>query len=200
MDARWWIWLGVAVFFAIAGYVWWSTLSSSQLEPTVLVLENIAESRLTLARTPAGKLEYRQFPIKVAPYFRERSHEFSYILGGRAAGFLKNQDIQVQKDSFLIIPRRTALGLRVTSVDPLEILSFYAPAPDGLDEVQVLIGDVFPLGDPSSLWPQPLSPNESDIRPQLLNLATLENKELPEGSSTFEWAYLARSTVGSAAL
>ncbi len=200
MDARWWIWIGVAVFLGVAGYIWLSTLGSVQLEPAVLSLENIAESRLTLARTPAGKLEYRRVPIRLIAYFHERSHEFSYILGGRAAGFLKNQDIEIQRDSFLVIPRRTALGLRVTSVEPLEILSFYAPAPDALDEVPVLIGDVFPPGDPSSLRPQPLPTDESDIRHQVLNLATWENKELPEGSSTFEWAYLVKSTVGSVAL
>jgi mannose-6-phosphate isomerase-like protein (cupin superfamily) len=34
----------------------------------------------------------------------------------------------------------------------------------------------------------------------VINLATLENKELPKGSSAFEWGYLARSDVGSVAL
>lgn len=198
MDARWWVWIGLAVFLGLAGYIWLST--APQLEPTVLTLEGISESRVTLARTPASKLEYRQFLTRVVPYYRERAHEFSYILGGRAAGFLKNSDIEVQRDSLLIIPRRTALGLRVTSVEPLEVLSFYAPAPDALDEVQVLIGDVFPPGDPSSLRPQPLPTDESDIRPHVLNLALWENKELPEGSSEFEWAYLAKSAVGSVAL
>ncbi len=198
MDLRWWIWIGVAVFVGIFGYIWLST--PQQLKPAVLSLEDIAESRITLARTPAGKLEYRQFLTRVVPYFRESAHEFSYILGGKAAGFLKNRDIEVQRDSFLVVPRRTALGLRVTSPEPLEILSFYAPAPNGLDEVQVLIGDVFPPGDPSSLRPQPLPTDESDIRPQLLNIALLENKELSRGSSLFEWTYLAKSDVGSVAL
>lgn len=198
MDLRWWIWIGVAVFVATVGYIWLST--PQELKPAVLSLEGITESRLTLARTPAGKLEYRKFLTRVVPYFRESAHEFSYILGGKAAGFLKNRDIEVQRDSFLVIPRRTALGLRVTSPEPLEILSFYAPAPDALDEVQVLIGDVFPPGDPSSLRPQPLPTDESDIHPQLMNLATLENKELPKGSSGFEWGYLAKSAVGSVAL
>lgn len=198
MDVRWWIWIGVAIFVGIVGYIWLST--PQRLEPAVLSLEGIAESRLTLARTPAGKLEYRQFLTRVVPYFRERAHEFSYILGGRAAGFLKNQDIEVQRDLFLVLPRRTALGLRVTSPEPLEILSFYAPAPDGLDEVQVLIGDVFPLGDPSSLQPQPLPSREPTLSPQIVNLALLENKELPKGSSLFEWTYLARSEEGSVAL
>jgi mannose-6-phosphate isomerase-like protein (cupin superfamily) len=198
MDTRWWIWLGVAVFVVLAGYIWLST--PQHLKPAVLSLEGITASRLTLARTPAGTLEYRQVLLRVVPYFHERSHEFSYIVRGRAAGFLKNQDIEIQRDSFLVIPRRTALGLRVTSVEPLEILSFYAPAPDALDEVQVLIGDVFPPGDPSSLRPQPLPTDESDIRPQLVELATLENKELPKGSAAFEWAYLAKSAVGSVAL
>lgn len=198
MDLRWWIWIGVAVFVAIVGYIWLST--PQELKPAVLSLDGIAESRLTLARTPAGKLEYRKFLTRVVPYFREGAHEFSYVLQGRAAGFLRNQDIEVQPGSFLVIPRRTALGLRVTSPEPLEILSFYAPAPNGLDEVQVLIGDVFPPGDPSSLRPQPLPTDESDIKPQLVNVATLENKELPEGSSLFEWTYLAKSAVGSVAL
>ncbi|MCX8103703.1 MAG: hypothetical protein N3E42_04635 [Candidatus Bipolaricaulota bacterium] len=198
MDLRWWIWLGVAVFVGIVGYIWLST--PQELKPTVLSLEDITETRMTLARTPAGKLEYRQFLTRVVPYFRERAHEFSYVLGGRAVGFLKNQDIEVQRDVFLVLPRRTALGLRVTSPEPLEILSFYAPAPDGLDEVQVLIGDVFPPGDPSSLRPQPLPTDESDIRPQFLNLATLANKEFPKGSSLFEWTYLARGNEGSVAL
>ncbi len=198
MDLRWWIWMGVALFVGIVGYIWLNT--PQDLKPAVLSLEGIAESRLTLARTPAGKLEYRQFLTRVAPYFRETAHEFSYILGGKAAGFLKNRDIEVQRDSFLVIPRRTALGLRVISPEPLEILSFYAPAPDALDEVQVPVGDVLPPGDPSSLRPIPLPTDESDIHPQLVNIATLENKELPKGSSTFEWAYLAKSAVGSAAL
>lgn len=198
MDLRWWIWIAVAVFVGIAGYIWLST--PQQLKPAVLTLDDIAESRRMLARTPAGKLEYRQFLTRVVPYFHESAHEFSYILGGKAAGFLKNRDIEVQRDSFLVIPRRTALGLRVTSPEPLEILSFYAPAPDALDEVQVLIGDVFPPGDPSSLRPQPLPTDESDIYPQVVNIATLENKELPEGSSGFEWGYLTKSPVGSVAL
>ncbi len=198
MDARWWVWIGVALFVGIVGYIWVNT--PQQLQPAVLTLEGISESRIMLARTPASKLEYRQFLTRVVPYYRERAHEFSYILGGRAAGFLKNSDIEVQRDSLLVIPRRTALGLRVTSVEPLGVLSFYAPAPDALDEVQVLIGDVFPPGDPSSLRPQPLPTDESDIRPHVLNLALWENKELPEGSSEFEWAYLAKSAVGSVAL
>jgi len=198
MDARWWIWIGVAVFVGIVGYMWLST--PQQLKPAVLSLEDITESRITLARTPAGKLEYRQFLTRVAPYFRESAHEFSYILGGKAAGFLKNQDIEVQRDSFVIIPRRTALGLRVTSPEPLEILSFYAPAPDALDEVQVPVGDVLPPGDPSSLRPVPLPTDESDIPPQVFTLAGWDNKELPKGSSAFEWAYLAKSAVGSVVL
>ena len=198
MDLRWWIWIGVAVFVAIVGYIWLST--PQELTPTVLSLEGITESRLTLARTPAGKLEYRKFLTRVVPYFRERAHEFSYVLQGRAVGFLRNQDIEVQSSSFLVIPRRTALGLRVTSPEPLEILSFYAPAPNGLDEVQVLIGDVFPPGDPSSLRPVPLPTDESDISPQVFTLASWENKELPKGSSAFEWGYLAKSAVGSVAL
>jgi mannose-6-phosphate isomerase-like protein (cupin superfamily) len=200
LDARWWLWIGVALFVGIAGYIWLSHLGSSQLEPTVLSLENIPESRLLLARTSAGMIEYRRIPIKLSPYFRERSHEFSYVLGGRAVGFIKNQDVDVHKDFLLIIPRRTAVGLRVTSVEPLEILSFYAPAPDALDEVQVFIGDTLPPGDPSSLQPIPLPIHESDIKPQVINLVTLENKELPKGSSAFEWGYLARSDVGSVAL
>ncbi len=198
MDLRWWIWIAVAVFVGIVGYIWLNT--PQQLKPAVLSLDDIVESRRALARTPDGKLEYRQFLTRVVPYFRESAHEFSYIVGGKAVGFLKSRDIEVQRDSFLVIPRRTALGLRVTSVEPLKILSFYAPAPNGLDEVQVLIGDVFPPGDPSSLRPQPLPTDESDIRPHLLNLATLENKELPKGSSAFEWGYLAKSAVGSVAL
>ncbi len=200
MEARWWVWIGVAIFVAIAGYIWLSSLGSSPLEPTVLSLENIPESRLTLARTPAGMVEYRRIPIKLSPYFRERSHEFSYVLGGRAVGFIKNQDVEAQRDSLFIIPRRTAVGLRVTSPEPLEILSVYAPAPDALDEVQVFIGDILPPGDPSSLQPIPLPIHESDIKPQIINLALLENKELPKGSSAFEWGYLARSDVGSVAL
>lgn len=198
MDLRWWIWIGVAVFVGIAGYIWLST--PQHLQPAVLSLADISESRIMLARTPEGKLEYRRVPIRLVAYFHERSHEFSYIVRGRATGFLKNQDIEVQHDSFLVIPRRTALGLRVTSPEPLEILSFYAPAPDALDEVQVLIGDVFPPGDPSSLRPQPLPTDEADIHPQLVNLATLENKELPKGSSAFEWTYITKSAVGSVAL
>lgn len=198
MDVRWWIWIGVAIFVGIVGYIWLST--PQRLEPAVLSLEGIAESRLTLARTPAGKLEYRQFLTRVVPYFRERAHEFSYILGGRAAGFLKNQDIEVQRDLFLVLPRRTALGLRVTSPEPLEILSFYAPAPDGLDEVQVPVADVLPPGDPSSLRPVPMPTDESDIPPQVFTLAAWDNKELPKGSSAFEWVYLAKSAVGSVAL
>lgn len=200
MDARWWVWIGLAVFAGVLGYIWLSTPNLAQLEPAVLSLENIAASRMMLARTPAGQLEYRQIPIKLPLYFRERSHEFSYVLQGRAVGFLKNQDIEVQRDSLLIIPRRTALGLRVTSTESLEILSFYAPAPDALDEVQVFIGDTLPPGDPSSLQPHPLPTAESDIHHQVLNLATLENKELPKGNSAFEWTYLAKSAVGSVAL
>ena len=199
MDARWWIWIGVAVFAGLLAYFWLSTPSSS-LEPTVLSLEGLVESRLVLARTPAAMVEYRRIPIKLSPYFRERSHEFSYVLGGRAVGFIKNQDVEVQRDSLFILPRRTAVGLRVISPEPLEILSVYAPAPDALDEVQVFIGDILPPGDPSSLQPIPLPIHESDIKPQMINLATLENKELPKGSSAFEWGYLARSDVGSVAL
>ena len=145
-------------------------------------------------------VEYRRIPIKLSPYFRERSHEFSYVIGGRAVGFIKNQDVEAQRDSLFIIPRRTAVGLRVTSPEPLEILSVYAPAPDALDEVQVFIGDTLPPGDPSSLQPIPLPIHESDIKPQTINLALLENKELPKGSSAFEWGYLARSDLGSVAL
>jgi len=199
LDARWWIWIGVAVFAGLLAYFWLSTPSSS-LEPTVLSLEGLVESRLVLARTPAAMVEYRRIPIKLSPYFRERSHEFSYVLGGRAVGFIKNQDVEVQRDSLFILPRRTAVGLRVISPEPLEILSVYAPAPDALDEVQVFIGDILPPGDPSSLQPIPLPIHESDIKPQVINLATLENKELPKGSSAFEWGYLARSDVGSVAL
>lgn len=199
MDARWWVWIGVALFVVLLTYFWLST-PSSPLEPTVLSLEGLAENRLVLARTPAGMLEYRRVSIKLSPYFRERSHEFSYVLGGRAVGFIKNQDVEVQRDSLLIIPRRTAVGLRVTSPEPLEILSVYAPAPDALDEVQVFIGDILPPGDPSSLQPIPLPIHESDIKPQVIALGALENKELPKGSSAFEWGYLARSDVGSVAL
>jgi len=198
MDLRWWIWIGVAVFIAIVGYIWLNT--PQELKPAVLSVESISESRITLARTPAGKLEYRKFLTRVVPYFREGAHEFSYVLQGRAVGFLKNRDIEIQPGAFLVIPRRTALGLRITSPEPLEILSFYAPAPNGLDEVQVLIGDVFPPGDPSSLRPQPLPIDESDIKPQVVHVATLENKELPKGSSLFEWTYLAKSAAGSVAL
>ncbi|MCL6642553.1 MAG: hypothetical protein K6T71_04430 [Candidatus Bipolaricaulota bacterium] len=189
MDARWWVWIGVAVFAGLLAYFWLST-PSSPLEPTVLSLEGLAESRLMLARTPGSMLEYRRIPIRLTPYFRERSHEFSYVVGGRAVGFIKNQDVEVQRDSLLIIPRRTAVGLRVTSPEPLEILSVYAPAPDALDEVRVFIGDTLPPGDPSSLQPIPLPIHESDIKPQVITLGTLENKELPEGRSAFECWYL----------
>ncbi len=198
MDIRWWVWIGVAVFVGIVGYIWLKT--PQQLEPAVLSVEGIVESRITLARTPQGKLEYRQFPTRVAPYFRESAHEFSYILEGKAAGFLKNQDIEVQRDSFLVIPRRTALGLRVISPEPLKMLSFYAPTPDALDEVRVPVGDVLPPGDPSSLRPVPLPTDEADIPPRVFTLASWETKELPKGSSAFEWTYLVKSAVGSVAL
>ncbi|MCS7197733.1 MAG: cupin domain-containing protein [Candidatus Bipolaricaulota bacterium] len=198
MDPRWWIGIGVALFLALAGYIWLKT--PQELQPTVRALEGIAESRLKLARTSASELEYRKFLTRVIPYFRESAHEFSYVLRGRAVGFLKNQEIEVQPGYLLVIPRRTALGLRVISPEPLELLSVYAPAPTGLDEIQVLIGDIFPPGDPSSLHPHPLPIGESDLQPHLVNLGVWENKELPRGSSLFEWTYLARSTAGSVAL
>lgn len=200
MDARWWVWIGVTLFAGLLAYVWLSTPGSPKLEPTVLSLENISESRVTLVRTPAGKLEYRKISNRLVPYFHQKSHEFSYVFGGRAAGFIKNESIQVGPGHLLIVPQRTALGLRTASEDPLEILSFYAPAPDGLDEVQVLIGDAFPPGDPSSLRPQPLPMDESDISPGMVDLTDLGEKELAKQGSGWEWAYLAQSSPGSVAL
>lgn len=198
MDARWWVWIGLALFAGVLTYTFLSAPSSAKLEPTVLSLESISENRVTLARTHAGKLEYRRVPHKLTAYFHEKSHEFSYILRGRAAGFIKDQSITVEPQYFLIIPRKTALGLRTASTEPLEILSFYAPAPDGLDEVQALIGDIFPLGDPSSLSPPPLPTYESELRPALVNLANIA--QLPHQGPGREWGYLARSPVGSAVL
>jgi mannose-6-phosphate isomerase-like protein (cupin superfamily) len=165
-----------------------------------LSLDNIPESRVTLARTPAGQIEYRRIPSRLVPYFHEKAHEFSYVLQGRAAGFIKNESIQTVPGHLLIVPQRTALGLRTASEEPLELLSFYAPAPDGLDEVQVLIGDAFPPGDPSSLRPQPLPMDESDVSPGMLDLTDWSEKELAKQGSGWEWAYLAQSSSGSVAL
>jgi mannose-6-phosphate isomerase-like protein (cupin superfamily) len=204
MDMRWWVWIALALFAGLLGYLWATTGKAPPLEATVLSLSEITEERATLARVPGGQLEYRRVPGRLLSHYHQDSHTVSHVLAGQATGFLYRSSIELEPGDLFIVPRQTALGLRTISAEPLELLTFYTPLPSPHDEVQVVIADLLPPGDPNSLMPEAMPPYEvqGEDAPRLLALTAWDKLSLIYNNKTgWEWSYLSRTRrEGSVAL
>jgi mannose-6-phosphate isomerase-like protein (cupin superfamily) len=58
-----------------------------------------------------------------------------YILDGEGEMTLGDKKIKVKKGGFVFIPKNTFHSLRVTSVNPVKVLSIQAPIFDGKDRI-----------------------------------------------------------------
>ncbi len=202
MDMRWWVWIALALFVSMLGYLWVTTPKAPPLTATVWSPSEIAEERTRLARVPGGQLEYRRVRGRIISHHHEDSHTFSYVLSGQARGFLHRSSIETKPGHLLIIPRQTAMGLRIVSEEPLELLTFYTPLPGAHDEVQTIVADLLPPGDPNSLSPEATPPHElqgEDV-PRLLALDAWSEKPLKYNGTTWEWGYLSKTRNGSVSL
>lgn len=200
MDMRWWVWIALALFAGLLGYLWVTAPKALPLEATVW--SEIPEERAILARVPGGQLEYRRIRGRLISHYHQDSHTFSYVLSGRATGFLHRNSIEAKPEHLLIVPRQTAMGLRIVSEEPLELLTFYTPLPGAHDEVQAVVADLLPPGDPNSLSPEATPPHElqgEDV-PRLWALDAWSDKPLQYNGTGWEWGYLSRTRSGSVAL
>lgn len=204
MDTRWWVWIALALFGGLLAYLWVTIPKAPPLAAMVLSLEGIPQERATLARAPGGQLEYRRVPGRLLSHYHQDSHTVSYVLAGRATGFLHRSSIELEPGYLLVVPRQTALGLRTISQEPLELLTFYTPLPSAHDEVQAVIADLLPPGDPNSLAPEATPPHEvqGEEAPRLLVLSAWSERALRyTNEASWEWGYLSRTRRdGSVAL
>lgn len=201
---RWWVWIALAFFGGLFGYLWLTTPQAPPLEAAVLSLREMPKERVMLARVPGGQLEYRRVPGRLLSHYHRDSHTVSYVLRGRATGFLYRSPIELEPGHLLIVPRQTALGLRTTSPEPLELLTFYTPLPSAHDEVQAVIADLLPPGDPNSLMPEATPPHEvqGEENPRVFALSSWGERSLKyQNETSWEWGYLSRTRrEGSVAL
>lgn len=79
------------------------------------------------------------FVIWIKKEVKEHKHEFHsehvYILEGTAEMTLNEQHFSIQSGDFIFIPKNTWHYVKVTSIEPLKILSIQAPFFDGKDRV-----------------------------------------------------------------
>lgn len=202
MDMRWWVWIALAVFAGLLGYIWVTTPKAPPPAATVLSQSDLAQTRMILARVTDGLLEYRRVQGRLLPHHHQDSHTFSYVLSGRAVGFLHRQSIEIKPGYLLLVPRQTAIGLRIAGEEPLELLTFYTPLPSAHDEVQTIVVDLLPPGDPLSLSPEATPPHElnREVMPRVLALDAWRDQALHYQREGFAWSYLSKTRSGSAVL
>lgn len=79
------------------------------------------------------------FVIWIKKEVKEHKHEFHsehvYILEGTAEMTLNEQRFTVKTGDFIFIPQNTWHYVKVTSAEPLKVLSIQAPTFDGKDRI-----------------------------------------------------------------
>lgn len=74
---------------------------------------------------------------EVKPHLHAVHSEHVYVLEGTGKMLLGDKTIAVKAGDLLYIPPRTIHALKVTSVEPMKVLSLQAPEFDGKDRVYV---------------------------------------------------------------
>jgi quercetin dioxygenase-like cupin family protein len=72
---------------------------------------------------------------KVKKHYHREHSETIYVIDGKGEMILGDKTIQVKPGDYLFIPKGTVHAVKVTSKNPLKVLSIQAPLFDGKDRI-----------------------------------------------------------------
>ena|ERR1035437_3869403 len=75
---------------------------------------------------------------KSVPLHIHANHsEVVYVISGTADFVMNNQTMKIKAGDYIFIPKNTVHGLKVTSTEPLEVISIQSPIFNGDDRIPV---------------------------------------------------------------
>lgn len=119
--------------------LFWSSFTYAQQyvknipTPTDTIYENIRVEKLfSDSLVSSFQIEIKK---SVAPHQHLAHSEHVYIIEGTGDMLIGNETFKIKKGDLLFIPKGTIHALKVTSDNPMKVLSIQAPEFDGKDRV-----------------------------------------------------------------
>lgn len=123
----------------ISSFLIFSAFVFSQKHLECKNLQAVGEYENVFSQQIASDSLVSSFVIWIKKEVKEHKHEFHsehvYVLEGTAEMTLNEQHFTIKAGDFIFIPKNTWHYVKVTSNEPLKVLSIQAPTFDGKDRV-----------------------------------------------------------------